>query len=273
MPQPFRVVTQDDPGTSLGTWDKFGNITIPGTLTAANVVGGSSGTVTSVTNVDGTIAVTGTAAAPVVSVSAATLASKAAAVHTHVESDVTSLVSDLALKAPLASPTLTGTATTSNLAINGTLTAGSTAIGVTTTTYLAANQTVNNSAAFVNLPGLSLAVVAGTYVFDGWLVWSSGTTPTISINLIFPAGTTAEWGLFSVVGSSGAFNASLSASTVSATYPGAGAGAGTSVVGRPGGSVVVTTPGTVQFQFAQGTANASNTVVNRGSFIRWTRVA
>ena len=35
-------------------------------------------------------------------------AAKAATVHTHAESDVTNLVSDLALKAPLASPTFTG---------------------------------------------------------------------------------------------------------------------------------------------------------------------
>lgn len=38
-------------------------------------------------------------------------ATKAATSHTHAESDVTSLVSDLALKAPLASPTFTGLAT------------------------------------------------------------------------------------------------------------------------------------------------------------------
>lgn len=36
---------------------------------------------------------------------------KANTSHTHAESDVTSLTSDLALKAPLASPTFTGTAT------------------------------------------------------------------------------------------------------------------------------------------------------------------
>jgi len=38
-------------------------------------------------------------------------ATKANSTHTHAESDVTSLTSDLALKAPLASPTFTGTAT------------------------------------------------------------------------------------------------------------------------------------------------------------------
>lgn len=38
----------------------------------------------------------------------AAVATRAASSHTHAESDVTSLVSDLALKAPLASPTFTG---------------------------------------------------------------------------------------------------------------------------------------------------------------------
>lgn len=49
----------------------------------------------------------GTATAPTVP----GLAGKAATSHTHAESDVTTLVSDLAAKAPLASPALTGTPT------------------------------------------------------------------------------------------------------------------------------------------------------------------
>jgi hypothetical protein len=40
---------------------------------------------------------------------ATSLSGKAATVHSHVEGDVTSLVADLALKAPIASPTFTGT--------------------------------------------------------------------------------------------------------------------------------------------------------------------
>jgi len=43
----------------------------------------------------------------------------AAASHSHAESDVTNLVSDLAAKAPLASPALTGTATAVNLTASG----------------------------------------------------------------------------------------------------------------------------------------------------------
>jgi len=62
--------------------------------------GGGSGTVTSVTAANGTIVVAGTGAAPTV------------AVGTGIpESSITNLTSDLALKAPLASPTFTGTVT------------------------------------------------------------------------------------------------------------------------------------------------------------------
>lgn len=44
--------------------------------------------------------------------------SRAASVHTHAQSDVTSLVSDLGLKAPLASPALTGTPTAPSAAVD-----------------------------------------------------------------------------------------------------------------------------------------------------------
>lgn len=71
--------------------------------------------------------------------SAATEASSAfaAAAHTHAQSEVTSLVSDLALKAPLASPTLTG------------IPAAPTAAGGTNTTQIATTQFVQTAIADV----------------------------------------------------------------------------------------------------------------------------
>lgn len=99
MPQPFTVYPGDNPGKTAGSWDGNGNIVIPGTLTAGGtVLGGGSG-VTSVTAADGTISIGGTASAPTVGVG------------TIAESKVTSLVGDLAAKAPLASPTFTGLVT------------------------------------------------------------------------------------------------------------------------------------------------------------------
>jgi hypothetical protein len=53
-----------------------------------------------------------TTQAALISANTTAIAGKAATSHTHAESDVTNLTSDLALKAPLASPALTGTPTT-----------------------------------------------------------------------------------------------------------------------------------------------------------------
>lgn len=55
----------------------------------------------------------------------ALLAAKSATGHTHAESEVTSLTSDLALKSPLASPTFTGTVTLPNGTVTNLMLAGS----------------------------------------------------------------------------------------------------------------------------------------------------
>lgn len=60
------------------------------------------------------------------------LNAKAALVHTHAEADVTGLVADLALKAPLASPALTGTPTAPTAAV------GTNTTQVATTAYVRA---------------------------------------------------------------------------------------------------------------------------------------
>lgn len=99
MPQPFSVHPGDNPGKDCGSWDANGNITIPGTVTAGGTVLSGGGGVSSVTAGDTTITIGGTATAPTVAVNAIA------------ESKVTNLTTDLAAKAPTASPTFTGTAT------------------------------------------------------------------------------------------------------------------------------------------------------------------
>jgi hypothetical protein len=72
----------------------------------------------------------------------------AAGDHTHPQSEITNLTSDLALKAPLASPEITGNASVENLTINGDLTFNGTATTINSTNlevtdsmiYLAAQQ-------------------------------------------------------------------------------------------------------------------------------------
>lgn len=72
------------------------------------------------------------------------IAGKAEAVHTHAISDVTGLDTALALKAPIASPALTGTATAESLSITGDLT-----VGGTTTTVNAQDLVVNDPLIYI----------------------------------------------------------------------------------------------------------------------------
>ena len=73
---------------------------------------------------------------------------KANSSHTHAQTDITDLVSDLALKAPLESPDITGDASVENLVINGSLTFNGTATTINSTNteltdsliYLSAQQ-------------------------------------------------------------------------------------------------------------------------------------
>jgi hypothetical protein len=127
MPQPFSVHDQADPGTDLGRWDKDGNITIPGTLTAANVVntgggGGGGGGVNSVTAGDDSVTIGGTDTDVTVAVDQANLVVA--------ESQVTGLTTALAALAPIASPSFTGTASVVNETVTGAF-----SITVDTVTY------------------------------------------------------------------------------------------------------------------------------------------
>lgn len=119
-----------------------GDLSADRTLTVADATTGAVGVVQLAGDLGGT------ATSPTVP----GLAGKAAAVHTHAESDVTNLVSDLAAKAPLASPALTGTPT------------APTAAGGTNTTQLATTAFVAASAALKdnNLSDLASASTART---------------------------------------------------------------------------------------------------------------
>lgn len=174
MPQPFNVRSQDKPGTDLGGWDVNGNITIPGTLTAANVVnqgGGSSG-VTSVAALDGTMTVAGTTAITV-------------GVNAIPESKVTNLVTDLGLKAPLASPAFTGAITS----------AGTLVLTPDVITYAASiTPDCATSNYFRVTLGGALTINAPTNAVDGQkitfeLIQDGTGTRLVTLNAIFNFGT------------------------------------------------------------------------------------
>jgi len=120
---------------------------------------------------------------------------KASSSHTHAQSDITNLTTDLAAKAPLASPTFTGTVTAADVTISGNLT-----VEGTTTTVNAQDLVVSdpliyigegNTANLVDL-GLVSSFNDGTYQHAGivrdssagkWKVFKGVTDePTTTIN-------------------------------------------------------------------------------------------
>jgi len=184
-----------------------GDLSADRTLTVSGATTGAVGVV----QLAGDLA--GTATAPTVP----GLAGKAAAVHTHAESDVTSLVSDLAAKAPLASPALTGTPTAPTAAggTNTTQVATTAFVTAAAASKVDAYTTQSKTADFTAAAGslylvdsttgavvatLPAANVAGQTVAVKWSAGSNTVTLQRSgSDTIGPSATSAVFGLASEV--------------------------------------------------------------------------
>jgi hypothetical protein len=138
------------------------------------------------------------------------------------------------------------------------------------------DNTVNNTATLASDSQLTLPVEASTtYALEMYLDYSSATTPDAKVSLSVPA--SATWSvapnglLTSVAATSGSIETASVTTSGSITY--GGNGAGTHVSANPVGWVKTAgTAGNVVVQWAQNTANASNTVLYTGSWIKLTRV-
>ena len=140
-----------------------------------------------------------------------------------------------------------------------------------------ADQTVNNSSTLVNDTHLVLAVLANeVWVVNAYLMYDSGTIPDIKFAWTVPAGATISWGAIS--SDTGAANWANIGSPVALATTGSMAfsclGAGT-IQGAilTGIAVIGGTAGNVQLQWAQNTANASDTKVRLNSALVGNRVA
>lgn len=126
-----------------------------------------------------------------------------------------------------------------------------------------ADETLNNVTGLQNDDELLWAVSASsTYLLHLSISYNSGTTPDIKFGWSVPASTTMKW---RVIGADTAGAVILTSGlTESSVQPIGGAGADTHLLVEAV-ITVSTTAGNVTLQWAQNTANVSNTIVRAGS--------
>ena len=143
-----------------------------------------------------------------------------------------------------------------------------------------ADQTVNNSAVLVNDTHLLFAVAASeVWWLQAWLMFDGGTIPDIKFHWTLPASATMRWGATSdgdasFGGSWSSFSTPVALLTEASTPAYATIGAGTTIgLSLTGIAVVAGTAGNVQLQWAQNTANASDTIMRTNSCLIGMRLA
>jgi hypothetical protein len=144
--------------------------------------------------------------------------------------------------------------------------------------YQSADQLRNNNTTLLSSTDLTWTVEANAvYAFDSLILIDANTTADFKYNFLLPAGSgivQSLWGS-GVSNGAGIIDGAIFHDVVtSAGLPAGGANSGTPLSLKPQGLIAIGgTAGTVTFQFAQNTANASNTILKLGSWIELTKVA
>lgn len=142
----------------------------------------------------------------------------------------------------------------------------------------ATDQTKTSDAALGNDSNLSLFTFAnGKYILEGEIVYSSATAADIRMAFSGPAGATLLWTIdgldVGAAGTAGSIQRSATAIADAGVQVAGGAGAGTNVTAKIEGLLTMgSTAGSIVFRWAQGTSDASNTVVRAGSWINVRRI-
>lgn len=126
------------------------------------------------------------------------------------------------------------------------------------------DQTVNNSTTFVNDNDLFCALAASaSYAYELHLTQNSNGTANFKLNFTLPAGATMVrsnyWNATGAGGQHGSFTGT--------TVGGLTGAAGDAALDMWGYLTTSTTTGNLQLQWAQSTANVSDTIVRSGSFL------
>lgn len=135
------------------------------------------------------------------------------------------------------------------------------------------DETVNNSAALQNDDTLVLAMAANTtYLLDLRLIVNTNATADFKYTFTVPAGATGNTHLFTGSNPDTAATSLQGPSSITATAAASGVAAD-QVILVQGIVIVSSTAGNLQFQWAQNTANASDTKVKTNSYMVLTKVA
>ncbi|HET6504622.1 MAG TPA: hypothetical protein VFG87_28065 [Amycolatopsis sp.] len=133
----------------------------------------------------------------------------------------------------------------------------------------AIDQTVNNSAVLVNDSTLFLAVNStATYEISGIIRYNSGTTPDIKFAWTGPTSATFYWSCNGLDTAASGVTGTVSRQALAIADTVGIGGTGNDLAADIHGILTVSsTSGNLQFQWAQNTANASNTIVRANSFL------
>lgn len=141
-----------------------------------------------------------------------------------------------------------------------------------TTVRKTLDETVNNSAALQNDDELFLPLTASAYyVVHARFLYNGNSTADFKLGWTFPTGTTMSYTLLGVyVATPTVFSTSEFIQTSNPALEGAGADRTAIMWGTVS---VSTTAGTLQCQWAQNTANASDTKMRVDSYLQLTQFA
>lgn len=144
-----------------------------------------------------------------------------------------------------------------------------TGVGSKVTARKTVDQSVNNTTTLTNDSNLAIAVVNGAvYEVHGLIIYNSNSTADLKLGWTFPGGSTGAFGMHGYDAGGTVFMADSRAISAVISYN----GFGTDYTVLINGIFVAGANGSLQLQFAQNTANVSNTTLKANSFLSLTRI-
>lgn len=145
------------------------------------------------------------------------------------------------------------------------------------TAYKTSGTTRTSTTTLAADPDLTIASLPiGVYILDGFLAYDASTAADLALSWNLPTGATIVWGGDGMGGTTSSGTAAVMNRVlfVAAAGPSLGGiGVGSGSYALPKGLLTITTAGAVTLKWAQNTSDATNTTLQAGSFIRFTKIA